>query len=71
MPPALLILIATISIVLAVVASHVSLRREIAELQRGIGGLRERLALLEGFLQALLGTSGPRGAESPEPGAEA
>ena len=57
MHPVLPILIATISVVLAIFASHVSLRREIAGLHRGIGGLRERVARLEGFLHALLCTS--------------
>ncbi len=63
MPSALPILIATISVVLAIVASHMSLRREIAELQRSIGGLRERLARLDGLVDALLESAARRGAE--------
>ncbi len=54
MSDAVQILVPTISIVLAIAASHLSLRREIAGLRRKIGGLRERMARLEGIMEALL-----------------
>ena len=68
MPPAILIPVATISILLAIAASHWSLRRKIAALRgeiNGLGGnlggfrgeivgLRERMARLEGTTDALL-----------------
>ena len=58
---ALQILIPTVSIVLAIVASHMSLRREIAGIHRDIAGLRERMARLEGIMEALLQTAGAPG----------
>ena len=72
MSPAFEVLIPTVSIVLAILASHVSLRREIAGVRRGvagirrdIAGLRERTARLEGFMKAILkGSAGPRSAEA-------
>ncbi len=47
MTPALEVLIPTISIVLVILASHLSLHRDIAE-------LRKRMARVEGFLEALV-----------------
>ncbi len=47
MTPALEVLIPTISIVLVILASHLSLHRDIGE-------LRERMARVEGFLEALV-----------------
>ena len=72
MTPALQILIPTASVVLAIIASHMSLRREIAGLHRSIAGLhrniaglhrditglRERMARIEGIMEALLQTTG-------------
>ncbi len=58
MAPPLEVLIPTTSIVLAILASHVSLRRNmrrnVAGLHRDIAGLRERMARVEGFLRALV-----------------
>ena len=70
MPPAFEILIPTVVIVLAILASHLLLRREIAGVRHGVAGIRrdiaglaERIARLEGFMKAILGTSYPQSAE--------
>ncbi len=59
MTPALEILIPPVSIVLVILASHLSLHRDIA-------GLRERMARVEGLLEALVpaGVS-PAGNQNP------
>ncbi len=58
MTPPLEVLIPTVSIVLAILASHVflrrNMRRDIAGIHRDIAGLRERMARVEGFLEALV-----------------